>query len=34
MREFETGALRDADDTKLDFEGFLAPRFWSATASI
>lgn len=25
MREFETGATRDDDDTKLDFEGFLNP---------
>ena len=24
-RLFETGATRDADDTKLDFEGFLSP---------
>ena len=26
MRRFETGATRDSDDTKLDFEGFLAPE--------
>lgn len=25
MREFETGATRDSDDTKLDYEGFLSP---------
>lgn len=25
MRTFETGATRDADDNKLDFEGFLSP---------
>ena len=25
MREFETGANRDLDDTKLDLEGFLCP---------
>lgn len=25
MREFDTGATRDSDDTKLDFEGFLSP---------
>ena len=25
MREFDTGATRDDDDDKLDFEGFLSP---------
>lgn len=25
MRTFETGATRDDDDAKLDFEGFLSP---------
>lgn len=25
MREFTTGATRDTDDTKLDYEGFLSP---------
>jgi hypothetical protein len=25
MRYFETGATRDSDETKLDFEGFLSP---------
>lgn len=25
MRQFETGATRDGDTSKLDFEGFLAP---------
>jgi len=25
MREFETGATRDNDDTKNDYEGFLSP---------
>ena len=25
MREFKTGATRDQDETKLDFEGFLSP---------
>jgi hypothetical protein len=25
MREFETGATRDQDDTKHDFEGYLSP---------
>ena len=25
MREFETGATRDTNDGKLDFEGFLSP---------
>ena len=26
IRKFDTGATRDADDGKLDFEGFLSPR--------
>lgn len=26
IRTFETGATRDVDDDKLDFEGFLCPR--------
>lgn len=26
MREFETGATRDDDTEKLDYEGFLSPR--------
>ena len=26
MRTFDTGATRDDEDTKLDFEGFLAPE--------
>ncbi len=25
MREFETGATRDGDETKVDFEGFFSP---------
>ena len=25
MREFETGATRDQDETKFDYEGFLSP---------
>jgi hypothetical protein len=25
MRKFETGATRDADDCKLDYDGFLSP---------
>lgn len=25
MRQFETGATRDNDDTKLDYEGFFSP---------
>jgi len=25
-RLFETGATRDSDETKLDYEGFIAPR--------
>lgn len=25
MRKFESGATRDSDDTKLDYEGFLSP---------
>lgn len=26
MREFDTGATRDSDENKLDYEGFLSPR--------
>lgn len=26
MRRFETGATRDAEDGKLDYEGFLSPQ--------
>jgi hypothetical protein len=26
MRQFDTGATRDSDDSKLDYEGFLHPR--------
>ncbi len=26
MREFSTGATRDSDDGKFDYEGFLSPR--------
>src|SRR6266849_2960288 len=26
MRKFETGATRDVDTNKLDYEGFLSPR--------
>lgn len=26
MRKFESGATRDNDETKLDFEGFLSPQ--------
>jgi len=26
MREFETGATRDSEEGKLDYEGFLSPR--------
>lgn len=26
VRKFATGATRDLDDSKLDFEGFLSPR--------
>lgn len=25
MRKFETGAIRDSDDGKLDYDGFLSP---------
>jgi len=25
VREFESGATRDSDDTKLDYEGFISP---------
>lgn len=25
MRQFETGATRDSDETKLDYEGFISP---------
>lgn len=25
MRKFDTGAVRDSDENKLDFEGFLSP---------
>lgn len=25
MRKFESGATRDSDETKLDYEGFLSP---------
>lgn len=25
MREFKTGATKDSDETKLDYEGFLSP---------
>lgn len=25
MRRFESGAVRDADDSKFDYEGFLSP---------
>jgi hypothetical protein len=32
MRTFETGATRDSDDTKLDFEGFLSPLVLEAYA--
>lgn len=32
MRIFETGATRDKDDTKLDFEGFLSPLTLEAFA--
>jgi len=32
MREFETGATRDLDDEKLDFEGFLSPLVLSRYA--
>lgn len=33
MRKFETGATRDADDTKLDYEGFLSPYVLEAYAT-
>ena len=33
MRKFETGATRDADDTKLDYEGFLSPYVLEAFAT-
>lgn len=26
MRHFETGATRDVDDSKYDYEGFISPR--------
>jgi len=26
MREFDTGATRDTDENKLDYEGFLSPQ--------
>lgn len=26
MRKFETGATRDTDENKIDYEGFLSPR--------
>lgn len=26
MREFDTGATRDSDDSKIDYEGILSPR--------
>jgi hypothetical protein len=32
MREFETGATRDEDDDKLDYEGFLSPLVLSRYA--
>ena len=32
MREFETGATRDTEDEKLDFEGFLSPLVLSRYA--
>ena len=32
MRTFKTGATRDSDDTKLDFEGFLSPAALQAFA--
>ncbi len=32
MREFETGATRDADEDKLDYEGFLSPIVLKAYA--
>jgi len=33
MRQFDTGATRDLDDDKLDFEGFLSPTAMMAFAS-
>lgn len=33
MRVFETGATRDTDENKLDFEGFLSPAFLYAFAN-
>lgn len=32
MRKFETGATRDADDSKFDYEGFLSPTVLEAYA--
>lgn len=32
MREFETGATRDSDDSKLDYEGFINPYVLSRFA--
>lgn len=32
MRSFETGATRDSEDGKLDFEGFLSPSSLQAFA--
>lgn len=32
MRQFETGATRDTDETKLDYEGFLSPLSLEAYA--
>lgn len=31
-RVFETGATRDSDDGKLDYEGFIAPSVWRGFA--
>ena len=31
-RLFETGATRDADDSKLDYEGFISPLVWTRFA--
>jgi hypothetical protein len=31
-RVFETGATRDTDDGKLDYEGFIAPEVWEEFA--
>jgi hypothetical protein len=33
MREFDTGATRDEDDSKLDYEGFLSPLVLEQFAS-